>query len=391
MDSEIPTKDTKAPSSAKERRAPVDGRKKHAPALPIYQAIKNRLREQIVSGVLKPGGRVPSEQELAVSMNVSRGQARQALRDLEMEGFLERFPGRGSFVAQNPGKPPEKLKADFKALMFMYSVLARDDGNRYVRNMVDGFGQYVHEHRYHPTFHYIDLKPEAELQFLRQVEHSGFGGLAIWPTFRSDEERHAIKHLASSRFPCVVVDCRLPEVDCDFVGTANRLAFEKLTAALIARGHRRVGYVARDLARSVMEDRFQGYRNALEAADLPYDDGLANFQGRNSAVLIPFLQSITAGSSSPTAFVCSDNWTAEKLLEGLQSVGLSVPQDVELALMDDTLDPDHSSPLPWLTAVQDGAELGRTIAQLLLARIAQPDKCLEHRYIRPRFLFDLVR
>ena len=54
---------------------------------------------QTYMALLKPGDRVPSENELVESMNVSRMTANRALRELNDEGYVERIAGRGTFVA----------------------------------------------------------------------------------------------------------------------------------------------------------------------------------------------------------------------------------------------------------------------------------------------------
>ena len=68
--------------------------------LPVYYQLKEALREQIVSGVLKPHERVLSERELEKSYNISRMTARQALSKLEAAGYIYRRQGKGSFVAE---------------------------------------------------------------------------------------------------------------------------------------------------------------------------------------------------------------------------------------------------------------------------------------------------
>jgi GntR family histidine utilization transcriptional repressor len=66
---------------------------------PRYQQLKEMIIERISSGDLKPLDRVPSENELVASMNVSRMTANRALRELNDEGYVERIAGRGTFVA----------------------------------------------------------------------------------------------------------------------------------------------------------------------------------------------------------------------------------------------------------------------------------------------------
>ena len=66
---------------------------------PRYQQLKDSIIARISSGELLPTDRVPSENELVEAMNVSRMTANRALRELNDEGYVERFAGRGTFVS----------------------------------------------------------------------------------------------------------------------------------------------------------------------------------------------------------------------------------------------------------------------------------------------------
>lgn len=68
-------------------------------SIPRYQQLKDLIIERISTGELQPSDRVPSENELVQSMNVSRMTANRALRELTDEGYVERVAGRGTFVA----------------------------------------------------------------------------------------------------------------------------------------------------------------------------------------------------------------------------------------------------------------------------------------------------
>ncbi len=66
---------------------------------PRYQQLKDHIIERISNGDLKPADRVPSENELVESMQVSRMTANRALRELTDEGYVDRVAGRGTFVS----------------------------------------------------------------------------------------------------------------------------------------------------------------------------------------------------------------------------------------------------------------------------------------------------
>jgi GntR family transcriptional repressor for pyruvate dehydrogenase complex len=66
------------------------------------QAVTNRIRQQILSGVWADGRLLPSERELAHQFSVARNTLRRILRRLEAEGLLESQAGRGSVVRLSP-------------------------------------------------------------------------------------------------------------------------------------------------------------------------------------------------------------------------------------------------------------------------------------------------
>ena len=65
-----------------------------------YIQIAEKLRGQIAGGEYPLGGRIPTENELAQALGVSRPTVRQALDLLAREGRLVRVKGSGTFVAE---------------------------------------------------------------------------------------------------------------------------------------------------------------------------------------------------------------------------------------------------------------------------------------------------
>lgn len=63
------------------------------------RVVLEHLRDQIVSGSLKPGTKLPSERTLGQTLGVSRGYVRKALAKLEHYGLIRTLPQRGTIVA----------------------------------------------------------------------------------------------------------------------------------------------------------------------------------------------------------------------------------------------------------------------------------------------------
>ena len=70
---------------------------------PIYTQITSQIKAMIMTGELKAGDALPSMRNLAAQLRISVITTKRAYEDLERDGFIESYTGRGSFVkAQNP-------------------------------------------------------------------------------------------------------------------------------------------------------------------------------------------------------------------------------------------------------------------------------------------------
>ncbi len=65
---------------------------------PLWRQLADLLRDQIATGKLPAGARVPSETHLVQEYGLARGTVRKALATLEDEDLIVRVQGRGSFV-----------------------------------------------------------------------------------------------------------------------------------------------------------------------------------------------------------------------------------------------------------------------------------------------------
>ena len=68
--------------------------------VPRYYEIEQAIRARVAG--LRPGDALPSDAELCEEFRVSRMTARTAMQRLTQEGIVERIPGRGTFVAEQP-------------------------------------------------------------------------------------------------------------------------------------------------------------------------------------------------------------------------------------------------------------------------------------------------
>lgn len=65
---------------------------------PIYAQIISQIKTQIMSGGLSPGEALPSMRTLAAQLRISVITTKRAYEELERDGFIENFAGKGCFV-----------------------------------------------------------------------------------------------------------------------------------------------------------------------------------------------------------------------------------------------------------------------------------------------------
>lgn len=66
---------------------------------PLYEQIKDKIKELIVEGVLKENDKVPSVRELASVLAINPNTIQKAYKDLENEGYIYSQRAKGSFVS----------------------------------------------------------------------------------------------------------------------------------------------------------------------------------------------------------------------------------------------------------------------------------------------------
>ena len=86
-------------------------------ARPIYAQIADGFRDQIRSGVLGAGERLPSVRELAMELAINPNTIQRAYRELESEGWIASVAGKGSFVCGTPDSDRLELLAQFDTLV----------------------------------------------------------------------------------------------------------------------------------------------------------------------------------------------------------------------------------------------------------------------------------
>ncbi|MBO6308683.1 MAG: GntR family transcriptional regulator [Oscillospiraceae bacterium] len=96
---------------------------------PIYEQIVSQIKAQIMNGSLKEGDALPSMRALAQSLRISVITTKRAYEELERDGFIESYTGRGSFVKkQNTEFIREEQLKKIEAMLSQVCDIAQESG-----------------------------------------------------------------------------------------------------------------------------------------------------------------------------------------------------------------------------------------------------------------------
>lgn len=152
--------------------------------------------------------------------------------------------------------------------------------------------------------------------------------------------------ITARNVPFVVVgvemdDPAIPSVDIDNVQCAC-----DITCAMISLGHTKIGYIAGPLHSRSALLRTDGFRAAMRDAGLPvHKEWIAHAE-----FILPNSQSVPKDflcgliGNMPTAVICADDNIAIGALSACKELGISVPDDLSICGIDDTIDAQRSTP-----------------------------------------------
>jgi len=223
----------------------------------------------------------------------------------------------------------------------------------------------AYQHRMRLILCNTDEDPEREASCLDLMRDENVSGVILAPSLRLLSGFQAREY----PFPLVLVDRCERETVADAVVLDNFEAARVLTQHLVERGHRRILFL-HGAGSATGRQRLEGHAAAMAARGLiPEAVGVQPVADRSREVARVLL----ARGAVPQAVVASSGLILLGVVEALRDAGLKVPRDVAVAGFDD---------LPWTRLVEPGVtviaqptyDMGREAAELLLERIADPEK-----------------
>lgn len=351
----------------------------------LYEKLYNHVLDEIRSGALRPGDRVPSEKELADRFGVSRITSKRALETLQRAGMIDRVRGKGSFVGRNlPSEAPlPALPVRWRSGFARgrtgpaIGLVVPDVSDAYGLKLLIAAEERCAELDAHLIFRRTHGDPASERRAIDLLAGSGLDGLIVFPVHGEDYSPSLVR-LVLDGYPLVLVDRYLPGIAAAAVYTDNVAAGEAITGYLLDRGHRDIALLSPPQEHTTsLEDRLKGFQSAYTHRNLGRETqySVTNlystlpdaFRTENIATDEQTIRQFLDRNPAVTAFVACEYNLATILLDVLRKLGKRVPEDVSVTCFDARLDPGGP---PDVTHIrQDEAAMGRTAVDMVLAQM----------------------
>ncbi|MFN8439302.1 MAG: LacI family DNA-binding transcriptional regulator [Caldilineaceae bacterium] len=220
-----------------------------------------------------------------------------------------------------------------------------------------------------------ERRHEREQQLVQLLRAKQVDGVVIIPHC---EPLALIEPLLQAQIPVIVLEHDLPGVHC--IASDELQGGFIATQHLIDLGHQRIALIRRQPTSALSSKRYDGYRDALDAAGIPFDPALlVECSTTSQAAGATAMQQLLALEKPPTAVFTHNDILAMGALHAIHRAGLKVPNDLSVVGYDDIASAAYFS--PPLTTVQSsraeiGALAGRTILQLVQSKGELPARTI---------------
>lgn len=297
-----------------------------------YYALMEEMKTDILSGKIRPGEKLPSENQLSVRYGLSRHTVRKALGILAGDGYIESFQGKGTFCA-------DVLRQIHGTGNI--AVVTTYISDYIFPRLIQGIDEVLSDNGYSIILKNTGNSRQKEARFLEELISKGIDGLIIEPSKSELLCRHVSLYetLDKYQIPYIFIQGlytemqEKPHILMDDAGGGYLV-----TKHLLDSGRRDIaGFFKADDRQGI--ERHKGYVKALQEHGIAYDpDKVVWFhtedRRKKPALMV---RNMVRQNSLPDGIVCYNDQIAVQVMEELERQGKKIPEDVAVTGYDNSL------------------------------------------------------
>ena len=238
----------------------------------------------------------------------------------------------------------------------------------FFQEVIVGFKRAVGARGYDLLFFTSQKPGDRQFTYLKRCRHQQVDGVVLMGVNRTDPQ---MVELTASGLPCMSIDVDMLGHRAGYVMSDNQEGARQAVRHLISLGHKRIALINGDAIGRVRHDRLIGYREAMEAAGLPYRPDYVREYDFTWQHGYESMQQLLDLADPPTAVFAAADLTAMGAIKAIRERGLQVPEDIAMVGFDDI--EVASMVHPALTTVrQDKEGMGRAAGENLIRLIEEP-------------------
>lgn len=299
--------------------------------VPAYHQLRLILEDEIRKGKYKIGGLFPTEVILSKEYLLSRVTIRQALGELEKEGFILREKGRGTFVIRTESTK-ENHAINIGVIIYKPALEIQWFLPEYISGMDSGFeGKMVNL-----ILLPFDEKTAGvkERRFLsRMIAEKELKGLIITAEELDTEE---VIRLRNKRFPFILVNLYPAEKTMNYICPDFDSGIRKVAEYLISLGHRKIAFIGTLFSRYHLEAvKRQSFMQTMQRKSFEPSSFFVKEAEYLGANVFSLVKELLREKMRPTAIVCSDDPLAVKVINTLRDAKITVPEEISVTGFND--------------------------------------------------------
>ena len=340
-----------------------------------YFQLMEELKEQILSGAISAGEKLPSENELSSRYQISRQTVRKAIAILQNAGYVYAEHGRGTFCSELVRHTRTSKNIAVVTTYLSDYIFPR---------VIQGIDTVLTSNGYSIILKNTRNSRSREAKCLEELLQKDIDGMIIEPSKSQIYCRHLnlYQKLDEFQIPYVFIQgCFSQMSDKPQVLMDDDKGGYMITKYLISLGHKHiVGVFKADDMQG--QNRHKGYVRAIQEAGIQYDPDYVIWFHTEDRTIHPYecIRQMAEQKTVMDAVVCYNDQIAVEVIRALQQAGLTIPHDISVTGYDNSYMADAGG-IRLTTIAHPQEKLGEMAAELLLELIQNGDMPRENKKI----------